>query len=242
MARAIKLTTVFVHNLPEILHWKGLWASFGHHDDVLYVFIPNKRSRSDKRFGFVRFSSKIDADRAISRLNGFALFGSRLSVSIAKYRPRLLYWRKVKHGAKKGIQNSPLSQPYQKISRKKEESAERSNSQSKLPTNDYPRKPGRVVVRSSNNGSPLHVGARRDQSEENGRNGLPSGAENERFQIRVEKVPSPEEMFSIYKGKRPIIIKVYLVPSSSSSSGELSDQGDSTRTKGVGLRANRRQA
>ncbi|KAK8644115.1 hypothetical protein V6N13_123430 [Hibiscus sabdariffa] len=132
MARALKPTTVFVHNLPERMHWKGLWASFGHHGDVLDAFIPNKRSRSGKRFGFVRFSSKIDAQRAISRLNGFALFGSRLSVSMAKFRPRMSYWRKVEQGENKGNQNPSLSQSFQKLSRKKEECTQRNFSRVKV--------------------------------------------------------------------------------------------------------------
>ncbi|KAK8626628.1 hypothetical protein V6N13_134264 [Hibiscus sabdariffa] len=88
-------TTVFVHNLPEKMHWKGLWATFAHHGDVMDTFILVKRSRSRKRFGFVRFASQADADRAILRLNGFILFGYRVSVSRAKFGSRTSYWRKV---------------------------------------------------------------------------------------------------------------------------------------------------
>ncbi|KAK9044791.1 hypothetical protein V6N11_058683 [Hibiscus sabdariffa] len=88
-------TTVFMNNLPEKMHWKGLWATFAHHGDVSDAFIPMKRSKSGKRFGFVRFASPADADRAISRLNGFTLNGYKVSVFRAKYRSRTSFWRKV---------------------------------------------------------------------------------------------------------------------------------------------------
>ncbi|KAK8696496.1 hypothetical protein V6N13_001635 [Hibiscus sabdariffa] len=59
-------------------------------------FIAGKRNRAGKRFGFVRFPNRQDAERAIERLNGFNLYGSRLSVSVARYRARTTYWRKVR--------------------------------------------------------------------------------------------------------------------------------------------------
>ncbi|KAL4333410.1 hypothetical protein GQ457_07G016410 [Hibiscus cannabinus] len=76
------------------MHWKGLWATFAHHGDVIDSFIPTKRRKSGRRFGFVRFASKADASRAISRLNGFILFGNKVSVSYAKYTSRSSFWRK----------------------------------------------------------------------------------------------------------------------------------------------------
>ncbi|KAL4388714.1 hypothetical protein GQ457_09G011480 [Hibiscus cannabinus] len=90
-----KIVTVFVSNLPQRLHWKGLWATFAHHGDVVDAFIPMKKNNDGKRFGFVRFSKKIDAQRAISRLNGFVLFGYRIFVSLARFNVRNKFWRKV---------------------------------------------------------------------------------------------------------------------------------------------------
>ncbi|KAK8494889.1 hypothetical protein V6N12_073955 [Hibiscus sabdariffa] len=52
--------SLFVENLPESLHWKGLW------------------------FAFARMENMGDANRAIQRLNGFVLYGSRLVVKIAR--------------------------------------------------------------------------------------------------------------------------------------------------------------
>ncbi|PPS09552.1 hypothetical protein GOBAR_AA11091 [Gossypium barbadense] len=61
--------TVFVFNIPMTMHWKGLWTLFSYHRKVVDAFIPEKTSKSRKRFGFIRFSNFLDAKRAITRLN-----------------------------------------------------------------------------------------------------------------------------------------------------------------------------
>ncbi|KAK8623423.1 hypothetical protein V6N13_118308 [Hibiscus sabdariffa] len=88
--------TLYVDNIPTSLHWKGLWHTLARHGDVVDAFLANKRNRWGNRFGFVRFGRRVDADRAMERLNGFLLYGSRLSVSLAKYKVRQSYWRKVR--------------------------------------------------------------------------------------------------------------------------------------------------
>ncbi|KAL4273543.1 hypothetical protein GQ457_13G005570 [Hibiscus cannabinus] len=89
------IVTVFVSNLPPRFHWKGLWETFAHHGEVVDAFIPLKKSKDGKRFGFVRFSSRADAQRAISRLNGLVLYGFRILVSLARYNVRNSFWKKV---------------------------------------------------------------------------------------------------------------------------------------------------
>ncbi|KAL4284387.1 hypothetical protein GQ457_16G026650 [Hibiscus cannabinus] len=108
--------TLFIDNLPERLHWQGLWLAFGRHGDVVDAFIATKRNKKGRRFGFVRFSKKIDADRAIERLNGFKLFGSKITVSVAKYNTRVAYWRRVRTGqqeteCRKGEENGSDRNP-----------------------------------------------------------------------------------------------------------------------------------
>ncbi|KAK8663511.1 hypothetical protein V6N13_083327 [Hibiscus sabdariffa] len=78
------IVTLFVHNIPKNLHWSGLRQVFGRHGDIVSSFIARKMDRLGKRFGFVRYSSKVDAERAIERLHGFVLYGSKISVSFAK--------------------------------------------------------------------------------------------------------------------------------------------------------------
>ncbi|KAL4324716.1 hypothetical protein GQ457_11G031900 [Hibiscus cannabinus] len=61
-------------NIPEVMHWKGLWFSFAWHGEVENVYIARKRSRDGKRFGFVRMKDKKYADRIIERFHGFKLY------------------------------------------------------------------------------------------------------------------------------------------------------------------------
>ncbi|GMI78491.1 hypothetical protein HRI_001518400 [Hibiscus trionum] len=62
--------TLFMNNLSNQIHWKGLWQVFDRHGHVLDVFIPTKKSRMGARFGFVRMKSKMEAQRVRDRLNG----------------------------------------------------------------------------------------------------------------------------------------------------------------------------
>ncbi|XP_039061946.1 uncharacterized protein LOC120206325 [Hibiscus syriacus] len=78
--------TLFVQNIPPRYHWSGLRQLFGRHGDVVSSYIARKNDRMGKRFGFVRFSNKDDTVRTMQRLNGFWLFGYRLSVKEARYR------------------------------------------------------------------------------------------------------------------------------------------------------------
>ncbi|KAL4387841.1 hypothetical protein GQ457_09G016630 [Hibiscus cannabinus] len=76
--------SLFVENLPERLHWKGLWFAFARHGEVVNVYIARKKSRGGKRFGFVRMKNLEEADRVTQRLNGAIFYGSRLVVKIAR--------------------------------------------------------------------------------------------------------------------------------------------------------------
>ncbi|KAL4277961.1 hypothetical protein GQ457_03G002160 [Hibiscus cannabinus] len=79
-----QVVSVFVENIPKAMHWKGLWHTFARHGDVIGSFIARKLSRGGKRFGFVRMKNRADALRVIERLNGFMLYGFRLTVNLAR--------------------------------------------------------------------------------------------------------------------------------------------------------------
>ncbi|KAK8689994.1 hypothetical protein V6N13_088700 [Hibiscus sabdariffa] len=101
------IVTMFVHNILKNLHWSGLRQVFGRHGDIVSSFIARKADRLGKRFGFVGFSSKADAEKAIKRLNGFILYGSKISVSIDKAVSKTPTWRKSGVSQnQKGIQTS----------------------------------------------------------------------------------------------------------------------------------------
>ncbi|GAB2274123.1 Serine arginine-rich splicing factor 2 [Dionaea muscipula] len=59
-----------------------MFSKFGVVKDV---FIPKKRSKSGKRFGFVRYDSRIAADAAIQKTNGLWIHNKELKVKMAEY-------------------------------------------------------------------------------------------------------------------------------------------------------------
>ncbi|KAK8630032.1 hypothetical protein V6N13_078843 [Hibiscus sabdariffa] len=82
-------TTVFVSNLPPRLHWQGLWFAFVRYGEVIDAFIPAKKSKTDFRYGFVRFLKLEDAEKAILHLSGSVLYGSLLNASLARFSDKL---------------------------------------------------------------------------------------------------------------------------------------------------------
>ncbi|MBA0753770.1 hypothetical protein Gogos_020940, partial [Gossypium gossypioides] len=60
-----------------------------------------KRSIEGKRFGFVRFAKLVDAQRAISRLDGFVILGKKIWVKMARFSGKRKIWKKVQ--AKKDL-------------------------------------------------------------------------------------------------------------------------------------------
>lgn len=52
--------TVSFHNISVTMHWKGLWALFRYHGDVIDAL-------NGRRFGFVRYEKMMDAQSVISR-------------------------------------------------------------------------------------------------------------------------------------------------------------------------------
>ncbi|KAK8655067.1 hypothetical protein V6N13_107659 [Hibiscus sabdariffa] len=70
------------------MHRKGLWHLFARHGDVAATYIVRKLSRGGKRFGFVRLKNEVDAGRAMERLNGFVVYGFRLTVKLAIQKER----------------------------------------------------------------------------------------------------------------------------------------------------------
>ncbi|XVF32255.1 hypothetical protein REPUB_Repub17cG0065800 [Reevesia pubescens] len=94
------VTSVFVNNIPQKVHWRWLWTIFEHHGRVVDVFIPRKRNGLGKQYGFVHFAFRPAALTAIRRLNGAWLLNSKIGVNIARFRSRTSYWRKVSTSTK----------------------------------------------------------------------------------------------------------------------------------------------
>nr|GEW85311.1 RNA-directed DNA polymerase, eukaryota [Tanacetum cinerariifolium] len=62
------LESVFVTNFPEDSTARGLWKVCSDYGTVVDVFIPFKRSKSGKRFAFVRFIKVINLEHLVSNI------------------------------------------------------------------------------------------------------------------------------------------------------------------------------
>ena len=73
-------------NLPNEMTMTWLWQLFKYEGSLVDVLIPKKiRRNSDKKFGFVRYTNRDNATKAIQRMNGQQIRDSNISVEIAKY-------------------------------------------------------------------------------------------------------------------------------------------------------------
>nr|GEV53302.1 tubulin alpha-2 chain [Tanacetum cinerariifolium] len=61
-------TSVFVANFPDSFGAKDLWNSCKQYGQVVDAYIPYRRSKACKRFGFVRFINVLDVDRLVNNL------------------------------------------------------------------------------------------------------------------------------------------------------------------------------
>ncbi|GKA01704.1 nucleotide-binding alpha-beta plait domain-containing protein [Tanacetum coccineum] len=60
--------SVFVTNFPESCSAKDLFLHCKQYGHVVDSFIPNKRSKSGKRFGFVKFINVFNEERLVNNL------------------------------------------------------------------------------------------------------------------------------------------------------------------------------
>ncbi|GLT95876.1 hypothetical protein SLE2022_135330 [Rubroshorea leprosula] len=75
--------TFFFYNFPESLRAKDLWYCFQGYGKVVDVFVPNKRDKWGKRFGFVRMVGVLNEYRMEKRLNEIWFGFYKLRVRIA---------------------------------------------------------------------------------------------------------------------------------------------------------------
>ncbi|GJZ29560.1 RNA-directed DNA polymerase, eukaryota [Tanacetum coccineum] len=61
-------TSVFITNFPESFNAKDLWNVCKQYRNIIDAYIPNRRSKAGKRFGFVRFIKIFDEKRLINNL------------------------------------------------------------------------------------------------------------------------------------------------------------------------------
>ncbi|KAL6983931.1 hypothetical protein U1Q18_017303 [Sarracenia purpurea var. burkii] len=79
-------STIFIDNLPDLIHCQWLGRMFQQCGYVLEVKIPSKkRWKTNTKFGFVRFRSSAEAEEAMNNLNGAWCMDRRISVQKAYY-------------------------------------------------------------------------------------------------------------------------------------------------------------
>lgn len=78
---------LFVRNLPYTAEEEDLMDLFSAYGQILEVHMPLDDTKRRKGFGFVLFKNTVDAQAALSALNGFAFQGRLLHVFFAKMKP-----------------------------------------------------------------------------------------------------------------------------------------------------------
>nr|GEV35335.1 nucleotide-binding alpha-beta plait domain-containing protein [Tanacetum cinerariifolium] len=103
-------TSVFVTNFPDGYRAKDLWNTCKLYGHVVDVFIPDRRTKAGKRFGFVRFKKVLDIDRLINNLCTVWVGRNKIHANVARFQREPLHKQSnkvnnkgtnnVNHGAK----------------------------------------------------------------------------------------------------------------------------------------------
>nr|GEU32881.1 RNA-directed DNA polymerase, eukaryota [Tanacetum cinerariifolium] len=77
--------SVFVTNFPENHATKDVWNTCKIYGQVVDAYIPNRRSKAGKRFGFVIFIKVFDVDRLVNNLCTLWVGRYKLHANVAKF-------------------------------------------------------------------------------------------------------------------------------------------------------------
>nr|GEU78239.1 nucleotide-binding alpha-beta plait domain-containing protein [Tanacetum cinerariifolium] len=78
-------TSVFVANFTDSFGAKDLWNTCKQYGQVVDAYIPNRRSKASKRFGFVRFIKVLDVDRLVNNLCTVWVERHKLQTNIPRF-------------------------------------------------------------------------------------------------------------------------------------------------------------
>nr|GEY56152.1 RNA-directed DNA polymerase, eukaryota, reverse transcriptase zinc-binding domain protein [Tanacetum cinerariifolium] len=84
-------TSVFVTNFPVGYGAKDLWNTCKLYGHVVDVFIPDRRTKAGKRFGFVRFIKVLDIDRLINKLCTIWVGRNKIHANVARFQREPLH-------------------------------------------------------------------------------------------------------------------------------------------------------
>ncbi|GJY15770.1 RNA-directed DNA polymerase, eukaryota [Tanacetum coccineum] len=78
-------TSIFITNFPDHFYAKDLWKTCNQYGNVVDTFIPNRRSKSGKRFGFVHFIKVLDVVHLVNNLCTIWVDRYKLHANIARF-------------------------------------------------------------------------------------------------------------------------------------------------------------
>ncbi|GJR47194.1 RNA-directed DNA polymerase, eukaryota [Tanacetum coccineum] len=78
-------TSIYVTNFPDTFTAKELFQTCKQYGHVVDAFIPNKRSKEGKKFGFVRFINVFNTERLVSNLCTIWVNRSKIQANIARF-------------------------------------------------------------------------------------------------------------------------------------------------------------
>nr|GEV69987.1 nucleotide-binding alpha-beta plait domain-containing protein [Tanacetum cinerariifolium] len=78
-------TSVFVANFPDLFSAKDLWNTFKQYGQVVDAYIPYRRSKAGKQFGFVRFIKVLDVDKLVNNLCTVWVGRHKLQANIPRF-------------------------------------------------------------------------------------------------------------------------------------------------------------
>ncbi|GJU19326.1 RNA-directed DNA polymerase, eukaryota [Tanacetum coccineum] len=79
-------TYIYVTNFPESTNAKELFHACKAYGHVVDSFIPNKRAKNGKRFGFVRFINVFDIQRLVGNLETVWINRHKLQANVARFK------------------------------------------------------------------------------------------------------------------------------------------------------------
>jgi len=85
LARLVNSISFYFSNFHEETKSRELYKIFGACRKVKDVFIPMKRNKDGKRFGFVRFSDEGNGEELLLKLKQLRLDSSKLNVNLSRF-------------------------------------------------------------------------------------------------------------------------------------------------------------
>ncbi|KAL4559089.1 hypothetical protein LXL04_031222 [Taraxacum kok-saghyz] len=80
-----KATSFFITNFPEIWSSSDIWKELSAVGKIVDLFIPTKRNKAGRKFGFARFFGVSDVGKFEQQLNGVWMNKLRLKANLARF-------------------------------------------------------------------------------------------------------------------------------------------------------------